>query len=210
MYKKKKVKAKFKLRVELIAILSIVLLMVGVPVVLRLPDSNTKFANSFVEAGGSLTNEHVFKEMNLNEITKKIENSEELVFIYVGSTDCTESVSQISTINSRAAYWEVEQVIYYDVAFAVAEYEEDSDDETKQKEKMDSVELVFEEMGKLDTVENFIDLEYTPALWVFENGKLIFNSGDFLNDDKDGLRTEMNWSQIADRAFCVNLPNFEG
>lgn len=203
---KYKQKEKFKLRIELIGIFLTIAIMITLSIVLRLPDANTKLANAYTEAGSSLTSDHVYVEMNYDELVNKIETSNELVFIYFGSPECTNCVTEITTINSKATYWDIEEVIYFDATdYIIDEDAEDYEEDAELNAEINKIEERLSKNVKEGVTD--ISLEFTPAIWVFEKGELIFNSGDYLNDDQDGMT--LSWSQIADRAFCINLPSYE-
>ncbi len=209
MYNKKKQKAKFKFRLEFLGILVAVVLMITLSIVLRLPDASTKFSNKYTEAGASLTSDHVYNEMKFDELLNHIK-SEKLVFVFVGSTDSEESVSQISTINSNAAAWDVEEVIYLDATFSLEEFEEeDTKEESELKSKISDMENQLKALTKDSEVENYATFDYVPALWAFENGKLVFNSNDYLDDDQEGLKEGLDWTKVATDAFYRNLPKRE-
>ncbi len=194
---KYKQKEKFKLRIELIGILLTIAIMITLSIVLRLPDAKTKLSNAYTEAGSSLTNEHVFVEMNYEELITHIETSDELVFIYFASPECGNCVTEITTVNTKASYWDIEEVIYFDATDYMID--EDADDYEEDKELNEKISVMEDRLG--------VTLEFTPAIWVYEDNKLIFDSNDYLNDDEDGMI--LSWSQIADRAFCINLPEFK-
>lgn len=199
MYKKKKQKVKFKLRIELLVVFIVILGMIATSVVLRLPDSKTKLANTY---GGALDSTHIFEELTFDELYTEIKN-EGFTFVYFGSPECTDSVSTISTINTRGIYWDVETIYYVDATNYLID--EDADDYEEDKDltsEIASIEAKLNTNVAVDIVE--ISLEFTPSIWVFENDTLVFNSSNYLNEDED-----LSWSNISDRAFCVNLPKFD-
>lgn len=198
MYNKKKQKAKFKLRVELIAIILVVAVMIGLSFGLRLPNASTKLSNAYSEAGGSLDSSHIYVEKNYDKLVSHIESAEGLVYVFFGSPEDASCVTEISTVNSRASYWDVEEVIYFDASFALVEHEEGSDETLELEAEIKAME---EKLG--------VSLDFKPGLFVFENSEVVFDSNDFLNDDEDAPAMTLTWSQISDRAFCINLPEFD-
>lgn len=207
MYKKKKVKAKFKFRIELLGIFVAIGTMAALAFVLRLPDAKTKISNSYVSAGGSLTADHLLESMSFDELYEQM-SSEEYTFVYFGSTSCSSCVNEIGTINTRAAYYNVETLYYVDATNYIID--EDADDYEEDKELTAEITSIESKLNANigvdvngDAVEE-ISLEFTPAIWVFKNNELIFNSANYLNDDQDAMK--LSWTAISDRAFCVNLP----
>lgn len=205
MYKRKKQKAKFKLRMELVAILVIVVAMITTSVVLRLPNAATKLANSYTEVGSTLGSDHLYLEVSFDELYEEM-NKEGYTFVYFGSPECATCVTEVTTINSRAAYWDVEQVLYVDATdYMIDEEAEDYEEDKELTQEIKNIESKLN--GNVSNGISDISLEYIPAIWVFNDGELVFNSSDYLNEEEDGMI--LNWSAIADRAFCVNLPNYD-
>ncbi len=205
MYNKKKQKAKFKFRVELLVILASIAIMITLSIVLRLPDAKTKIADSYTAYGSSLTSDHVYEEISFSELYK-LKDDENYTFVYFGSPECGSCVSEITNINTAALKWDIELVYYVDATdYLIDEDADDYVEDTKLTAKMNTIE---ENLNKnVSTDVSSISLEFTPAIWVFKNGELVFNSGDYLNDDEDGMT--LTWSLIADKAFHVNLPEYQ-
>ncbi len=212
MYKKKKQKTKFKLRFELIAIFLVVIAMVGISVVLRLDDQATKLANSYNAAGASLGTDHIYEEVSFEELYEEIK-ADELTFVVFASPECTTSITEISTINSKATYWDIERVLLVDATKYIID--EEADDYEEDKELTAEIKSIEEKLNANVSTNVFgdavadVDLQYTPSIWVFENNELVFNSNNFLDSDDDNESWILTWSNIADRAFCINLPNFD-
>lgn len=212
MYKRKKQNAKFKLRIELIGMLLVVALMITLSVVLRLPDEKTKFANTINGAGGSLSSDHLFVESNFDSLYDKM-NDEELTFVYYGATDVFESMSEMSTINTRAVLWDVEEILFIDGSKYYID--EEADDYEEDLELNATIKTIEDKLNASKGTNIFvgdegisdIDLSLYPSIWVFQNGELVFNSTDFYDYDDEVMNLE--WSAVADRAFYINLPNYD-
>lgn len=212
MYKRKKQNAKFKLRIELIGMLLVVALMITLSVVLRLPDEKTKFANTINGAGGSLSSDHLFVESNFDSLYDKM-NDEELTFVYYGATDVFESMSEMSTINTRAVLWDVEEILFIDGSKYYID--EEADDYEEDLELNATIKTIEDKLNASKGTNIFvgdegisdIDLSLYPSIWVFQNGELVFNSTDFYDYDDEVMN--LGWSAVADRAFYINLPNYD-
>lgn len=196
MYNKRKQKAKFNLRIEFVGILVAIAIMITLSIVLRLPSEKEKLANTF--ASSSLTKDHVYNEVEFDDLVGEIK-SQGYVFVFFGNPTSATSISAITTVNTAASSFEIEEILYLDSTFA-------SEKDREEDEAFDTKLTTMEE--KLSTnvnaeVTSEFSLDFDTALWVYLDGELIFNSNDFLNDDETAL--ELTWGSITTRAFCFNL-----
>lgn len=196
---KKYSKVKFKFVRELAYILIAIVLMITVAVVVRIPSKSERLFNSYKDVNASLVEEHVFEEVSKNRLTSLIANSSEYVFVYYGSPSCSECVANIETFNQKAKYWDIKTVYYLNASFATGKNREDDN-------KHDAALLAYEEVlnKKVSEGNKDISLNYTPSIWVFKDGELVFNSQNYMNTKTKTM--ELSWVQIADRAFSMNKP----
>lgn len=205
MYKKKKQSVKFKLRLELIAIFLVIVGMISASVILRLPSAQEKIAAAYNATESGLSNEHLYDEVSFDGLIDEI-NTGELLFVVFASPDCTESVSPIATINSRGEYWDLERIVYVDATNYLID--EDADDYEEDEVLTKEISELEKSLNVFNTNELAdIALEHTPSIWVFNEKELVFNSVDYYDEDDEAM--SLSWSQISDRAFCINLPQFD-
>lgn len=185
---RKKNVIKFKWTKELIITLSVLVVLIISAVVLALPTPSEKIYNEYASVSATLSSDHVFVKTSYKGLLSKIEKEDDLIFVYYGSTTCTNCVSNIEVFNSTAKSFEVKKVYYLESTF-VDKLDEDKDEDMA---KRDAWEV---ELGG-------VTLTDTPSLWVYQGGKLIFNSSDNKDEDTDELMS--SWNLIAAQAFSLN------
>ncbi len=198
MYNKKNQKVKFKLRVEFIGIIAAVIIMITLSIVLRLPSEKEKFLNSYLEVNASLglTSDHVYNEVDYDELLSKIKSSG-YTYVFYGTPTNADSVTNITTINSAAVEYKIDEILYLDAAFA---FEDDREETESFDTKLKGMEEKLSANLGDDVTSDFC-LDYAPQLWVYLDGELIFNSLDFINEED----SDLTWSALTSRAFCFNL-----
>ncbi len=210
--KHRKNKAKFKWTKELIILIVALVAILTVTIVLSVPSEKSKStkrwnaaitavnsANTSTDSNASsyslLPNENVFEEISHNRLMKKIDSGDYVYVIY-GSTNNNVLLSQLYNINIKASDEEIKTIYIYSSLWV----EETEDKETEAfKEKTNTLESEINENKEKD-VEEFSLLSY-PAMLVFHEGKLIFNSQGY--DDVD----QYNWYMYVQKALLISKNN---
>ena len=201
--KNRKNKAKFKWTKELIILLVLLVAMVTATIVLSIPSSKTKTTTSFNEAitayntsnstsYSTLSTENVFVEVEHKKLLNKIEK-EVYVYVIYGSLSDGTVLQYLSTINSVATQEEIETVYFYSSAWV--EETEDTDTEAFKTKKQELEADINKNVNR--DVEALDLLEY-PALLVFHNGELIFNSQTYSDNE------QYTWNMFIQKAFYIS------
>ncbi len=191
---KRRNKATFKWTKELIILLSVIIVMIGVTIVLGIPSKADKLYEKYTSAQTSsqtaLTEDNVFEEISFKKLAKRIKN-DEYTYVYYGSITVTEFLDNIEAVNQAAQLYEIDKVYILESTWVQELDLEDEDDGKENQAKLDARE------EQLDGV----DMSIYPSLWIFKNGKVVFNSDDILNDDY----FPAGWSFVIERAFANPL-----
>ncbi len=200
-------KTKFILRKELIILVLVLIAMIVTTVCLSIPSATEKRLEEFNTAiteyntanstsYSTLGEDSVIRKASLKQVTKAIEDSkgteEEPKYTYIlyGSLTNATICQYLSAIDTEAQNREVKVVYLY--SSEKVDKQEDKDDADFLNE-IDQDEKVFNS----DVLEGIdaVDLLKTPALYVYKNGELIFNS---VTVEEDG---SYNWELIINKAF---------
>lgn len=206
--KYKKNKAKFKWTKELIFLIVAMVAIIVVTIVLSIPTSKQKFttylneailvANSSSSDSSSsysyLPDDNVYEDITHEKLVDRIK-SEEYVYVLYGSVNSTTVLQQLATINSIAMEEEIGTIYFYSSLWV--EETEDLENATFKQEKSTKENELNENKSK--DVEEFTLLEY-PALLVFHNGSLIFNSQQYDN-------SEYTWAMYIQKALFISKSN---
>ena len=200
-------KTKFVLHKELIILVVILIAMIVTTICLTIPSGQEKqleeFNNAITAYNNAnstqytlLTEENVIKKAELKNISSIIEDSkgseEEPKYSYIvyGSFQHAEIAQYISFIDQEARRREVEVVYLY------------SSEKVDQQEDKEDEEFVAdiendEKLFNADVLEGVdeVDLLDAPAVFVYKNGELVFNSTTI---EEDG---SYSWELIINKAF---------
>lgn len=213
----KKNKTKFKLHKELVFLLSAIVIMIAVTIILSIPSESKKTYDEINNAiyaynatastsYSTIDEDHVFKKANLGDIKSAIKKSgngteEDAKYVYVlyGSLNSAVILQYLSVIDNEAERREVSTVYWY--SSEKVEKQEDLED-TKFVSEIEADQEVFNgESEDLVTVGvDPVDLLEYPALLVYKNGKLVFNSNTV---EEDGSYN--GWDIIISHAFANNF-----
>ena len=210
--KRRKNNAKFKWTKELIILIVAIIAIVATTIVMSIPSEKEKYtkelnnaiymANVNSSQGENPTNystlptDNVFSEVNHKNLLKKI-NKEEYVYVLYGSLNNSIVLANLSVINSVCTEEEIKNVYIYSSLWV----EETEDLETETfKEKQSAIEADLNSKKSKD-VEEFTLLEY-PALLVFKDGELIFNTQSY-----EDINDKVSWSVYIQKAFMLSKNN---
>lgn len=202
-------KSKFVLCKELIILVVVLVAMIITTVCLSLPSSSEKELAKFNDliteyntANGTsyatLEEGHVFRMANLDDVANAINDSKgteedpKYTYILYGSLSNGTVIQYLSKINDEAKNREVSTVLLY--SSSKVDDQEDKDDE----EFLSSLHKDEEVFNKdvLDGIDE-VDLLNVPALLVYKNGELIFNSETIITDGS------YNWYIVISKAFAL-------
>lgn len=206
--KNRRNKVKFKLQPELIVIVACLVIMLVATIIMAIPTKAEKTTTNLNNAiysynqqnsssGSSssssyLANDNVYEEVSHSSLVKKIRTEEYVYVIYGQYTSNTTIVSNLYYIQSICEDEEIKKVYLYDSTW-VDEYD-DTDSES-----FNVVAHALEEdfnKNKSADVEEF-DLLVSPALLVFHNGSMVFNSQTY----EDSSYT---WAMYIQKAFYLS------
>ncbi|MBR4496275.1 MAG: hypothetical protein IKP12_03995 [Acholeplasmatales bacterium] len=208
--KNRRNKVKFKLQPELIVIVACLVIMLVATIIMAIPtkaektttnlnnaiysynQQNSSSGSSSSSSSSYLANDNVYEEVSHSSLVKKIRTEEYVYVIYGQYTSNTTIVSNLYYIQSICEDEEIKKVYLYDSTW-VDEYE-DTDSES-----FNVVAHALEEdfnKNKSADVEEF-DLLVSPALLVFHNGSMVFNSQTYEDES-------YSWAMFIQKAFYLS------
>ncbi|MCR5705420.1 MAG: hypothetical protein K6G48_01270 [Acholeplasmatales bacterium] len=192
--KHRKVKTRFKFTKALAILLAFIAVIAIFTGVLSIESDAEKLytkittAQAAVEdfSGSTLDEDNVFKEISYKKLTTKVKSSD-YVYVFYGTTTNTDYLTYIQTVNDRAQTYNVDRVYLLDSVWATSI---DTDDEDYGEEN----NLVLSEVER---ALGGVDMTIVPSLWVFQNGEVVFNSDDYINDTYQAA----TWNYVIEQAF---------
>jgi len=206
--KSRRNKATFKWSKELIFLISFIVVLVAVTIILAIPskakrtldkynDAITTYNSANQTSYTQLVSDNVFDEITggydeqVNNLVR-IAKENKYTYVFYGTLTDGAFLEQLSSINTVAKDYEIKKV-YLFLANYVSDAEKKSETSTSTfNEKIEDYNTKINEAKNSDC-EKF-DMASHPALLVFEDGKLLFNT----QVDSDSSYT---WSQYINKAF---------
>lgn len=203
-------KTKFVLRKELIILVLVLVAMIITTICLSIPSESekrleeintaiTEYNTANSTSYATLEEENVIRKASLKQVDGHIKNSakgteERPAYLYIlyGSLTNATVCQYLSAIDTEAKHREIETVYLYDSS--KVDKQEDKEDASFLAD-LEKDEAIFN-ADILEGVQE-VDLLKTPALLVYRNGELIFNSVEI---EEDG---SYNWTQIINKAFSL-------
>lgn len=201
-------KTKFVLHKELIILVLVLVAMIITTICLTIPsagekrlaelnDAITEYNTLNNTSYSTLDEDNVIRKASLKQLEKEIkgdtngtEENPQYTYVLYGSLTNGIICQYISAIDKEAQQREVEVVFLY------------SSEKVDNQEDKDDVEFLAslekdENIFNADVLEGVdeVDLLKTPALYVYRNGELVFNSTTI---EEDG---SYNWELIINKAF---------
>ena len=179
--KGRKQKVKFQWTKELGFLIGALLTIVAATIILAIPSKSEKLATKYNEAiaalnasgstsvSGITPNEHVFEEIDFEDIEKlqrEIKESNSYVFVVYGSELDSDVLQQLANINAKAETCEVETVYIYS-----SKWVREQEDLVAVEEELLNTEIAL--LGH--DVEEFT-FEKAALLVFDQDGKVVFNS----------------------------------
>lgn len=204
----KRNKTKFVLCKELIILFAILVVMIVTTICLSIPSAESKRLAEFNDAiteyntanstsYSILSDDHVFRMVGLGDIEGRLadkgsEEEPKYTYVLYGTLSNSTVLQYLTTINETAKNREVEEVYLY--SSSKVDNQEDLDDEDFLTGLHRDEDIFNKDV--LEGIEE-VDLLKVPALYVYKNGELIFNSTTL---EEDG---SYNWYQIINFAFAL-------
>ncbi|MDE6655491.1 MAG: hypothetical protein K2J85_00700, partial [Anaeroplasmataceae bacterium] len=205
-------KTQFILRKELIILVLVLVAMIITTVCLTIPTSTEKRLEEFNTAisdynaansssWSTLGEDSVIRKASLKKLASEIsddakgtEENPQYTYVLYGSLTNGTIIQYLSAIDTEAQHREVNVVYLY------------SSDKVDNQEDKDDVEFLAdlekdEAVFNADVLEGVeeVDLLKTPALYVYKNGELVFNSTT-IEEEASNLLNE-HWVMIINQAF---------
>lgn len=201
--KYKKNKVKFKWSKELIILLVVLVAILITTIVLNIPSAKAKSTKQFNDAiveyntanstsYTTLSEDNVFEKISHEKLVKKIAGKDYVYVLYSSLNNAT-ILEQLSSINAKAKDEEIKTVYLYSSEWV--EKTEDLETENFKTKKAGIEEDINKSKGK--DVDDF-SVESYPAILVFHDGEMIFNSQTY--DESD----EYNWSMYIQKALLIS------
>jgi len=206
--KSRRNKATFKWTKELIFLIAFVSVLIVVTIVLAIPSSAKRTLNKYNEAitaynsanstsYQTLAADNVFEEIGGGydqqvSNVMSIAGNNKYTYVFYGALTDSAFLEQLSAINTLAKEYEVKKV-YVFLANYVADAEKNSETATITFNNKINEYNTKLNAGKDPNCEKF-DMTLHPALLVYKDGKLLFNT----QVDTDSKYT---WSQYINKAF---------
>lgn len=208
--KRNRKKVKFKWTKELIFLISALVVLLTVTIILAIPSADKKNLTKWNEAiqayntenstsYSTIPTDNVLKEISggsyeaqFNNVRSEADN-DGYTYIFYGSLTNATFLEQLSNINNLAKEYEIEKIYILYADF----YEDAKAEETVETASFRSECSGYENIlnnGKSKDATD-IDLTLFPALFVYHDNKLIFNT----QSGKDS--TEYSWNIYIQKAF---------
>ena len=194
---------KFHWTKELIILIVSIVAILTATIVLALPSAEETLTNeinsqitSYNSANSTkystLANDNVFKKFDSYDSLKNVKNESGYVYVFYGVYSNATYLEQLSNINTAAKNNDVEKVYLY-----IATEVENTEDKnaTSFKKKMEARK--DEMSGNKESNVADLDLTVYPALFVFQDGKLVFNT-------QTDESSELNWNIYINKAFTLD------
>ncbi len=211
--KNRRNKVKFKLQPELIVIVACLVIMLVATIIMAVPTKAEKTTtslnnaiytynqnNSSSSTSGSsssssssyLPNKNVFEEVSHSALVKKIRTEEYVYVIYGQYTSNSTIVGNLYNIQTICEDEKISKVYLYDSTWV------DTYDDVASESFNNLAKTLQDQIdnNKSADVEGF-DLLESPALLVFHNGSMVFNSQSYDNDS-------YTWSMYIQKAFYLS------
>lgn len=211
--KRNRKKVTFKWTKELIILIAAIVVLLTVTIILAIPSQDKKNLTKWNDAITAYNTENstsystLGTDVHLKEVggsdeshftkARDLANNEGYTYFFYGSLSNATFLEQLSKVNSVAVEYEIENVyILYATFYENAEADEEVDT-VSFKQTCDKYEDILNSGKNGDATE--VDLTYYPAIFVFKNNSLIFNTQ--VGKDSE----EYSWSIYIQKAFSFEM-----
>lgn len=182
--KSKRNKVKFKFTKELFFLIAALLVMISVTIVFAIPSRQERQLTEINQAITSYNTENSTTYYTLNKdnhiqvlshsdlVNQK--NNSEYTIVWYGSLSDATYLEQIYTFENFADKYEVSKVYLYYSTFVEEATENETTDTLSYKTELKTMEDQLND--NKDANAEAISLESSPAVFVFKDGKLVYNS----------------------------------
>jgi hypothetical protein len=210
--KNRRNKVKFKLQPELIVIVACLVIMLVATIIMAVPtkaektttslnnaiytynqnNSSSSTGSSSSSSSSYLPNKNVFEEVSHSALVKKIRTEEYVYVIYGQYTSNQTIVGNLYNIQTICEDEKINKVYLYDSTWV------DTYDDVASESFNNLAKTLQDQIdnNKSADVVGF-DLLESPALLVFHNGSMVFNSQSYDNDS-------YTWSMYIQKAFYLS------
>lgn len=198
---------KFKITKELVIFLTCLIALIAVAIVLSIPTDKENIYTDYSAAATSLStddetittidsDEHVFETISYKDLIEKIDDESGIFYVYYSSTDVSDAVSLMPSLNSYAELYDVDTIYLLDNSIY-------TELDTTVGDDVATIENYEAELSIGSSADDKVLLNVTPGLFIYNDHKLIFNSGNasFVTDDNQAKYT---WNVVLNRAFAIN------
>ena len=200
--KNRRKKVQFHWTKELIILIVSLVAILTATIILALPSPKEKLTDELntqittynstnSTSYGTLTTENVYSIFDSYDELKRVKEESGYVYVFYGVYSSGTFLEQLSAIDTAARNNDVEKVYLY-----LANEVEDTEDQdsTTFKREMETRKNEISSNKLLDVKE--IDFTEYPSLFVFQDGKLVFNS-----QTDEG--SQLSWSIYINKAFTL-------
>ncbi len=210
---------KFHWTKELIFLIAGIVVLIVVAIIVNLPTAQNKLLselntaittyNSNNSTSYSTLSEETqcYRYITIDELAKKKKNSGYTYVLY-GSLDNGTTLENLSSIAAKVYDNDYVSTVYFMKADFVIAANEDKDSYSESYEYHEKIEVMESKIndnvadsGEAGLKTSYdLDLETYPALLVFKNDQLIFNSQAYQQDS-----TQYSWSNYISKAFSYQI-----
>ncbi len=211
--KRNRKKVKFKWTKELIILIAALAILLTVTIILAIPSQDKKNLTKWNEAITTYNTDNntsystLGTEVHLKEVSgsdeklfkkvRDIADTDGYTYFFYGTLSDATYLEQLSKINSMAIEYEIESVYLVYATFYEDAKADEKLDTVSFRQTCDSYESILNTGKDGDATE--IDLTVYPALFVYKNNSLIFNT----QVGKDSQ--EYSWSIYLQKAFSFEM-----
>ena len=200
--KSRRNKVKFKLTKELVLLVTVLLAMIVATIVMSIPShaerALERYNTAITEYNAAnetqyaiLGEDNVYDEISFEKL-KSVKNNEGYVYVFYGSLTNAKYLENLSAVNAAALANDVDKV-YLNFNDWMDDYEDKNSYVFKQEvdKRQDALN------NNVDEDQKSIDLLKAPALLVFNDGKLVFNTQSYEEN------SEYSWNMFINQAFTL-------
>ncbi len=212
--KRNRKKVKFKWTKELIILLAGLAILLTVTIILAIPSQDKKNLTKWNDAITAYNSENSTSystlgstDIHLKEVggsdeaqfkkARSISDTEGYTYFFYGTLTNATYLEQLSKINTLATTYELGSVYLLYATFYEDAKADSTTDTVSFKQTCDTYEDILNKGKSADATE--IDLTSYPALFVYKNNSLIFNTQ--VGKDSD----EYSWSIYIQKAFSFEM-----
>ena len=197
---------KFHWTKELIFLIAGIVVLIVVAIIVNLPTAQNKLLSELNTAITTYNSNNSTSYSTLSEAKKKKNSG--YTYVLYGSLDNGTTLENLSSIAAKVYDNDYVSTVYFMKADFVIAANEDKDSYSESYEYHEKIEVMESKIndnvadsGEAGLKTSYdLDLETYPALLVFKNDQLIFNSQAYQQDS-----TQYSWSNYISKAFSYQI-----